>query len=418
MTRSELPRPTRLAANLALAASLAAVAILAPGATGQSRLVAVTRISPLIVSQNTGSCVQTQCTPAGLAPPAAGFPWVGGTAYDSNTRGVWASNGLQIAKVDPRNACAPQCPVLPMPNTSPNNPVTGLAYYEPTNTLYVTDQANVIRWYTVGGGCQLSLVNRCPAPIPAGDVLTGCATDDRTGQIFYSAITPGSPGGKIYVAQIGAPCLPFCSFGVLTCGTNTMGPLLGLAYDSCANVLWVTDGRFTTGLSFNPISCVVLGEIQCCINTVEPYIGLALVPGGETSSGPNCTAGSCPLCPTMQHVLGSEPYVGNAAFSLDLINAPGASTAFAFLNFGPCTAPVLSPPFCAGVRVPLAPPPLGVSTPTGGTPGLCNGSASVNVSIPNNYALCGIKFCSQYLGVCPGGGLLTSNALDWIVVGS
>jgi len=394
----------------------ALLALLAPAAAAQARLVGVTRVTPLVLSQDTGTCALSQCTPAGLTPPPAAMPWVGGTAYDSNTRAVWVTNGLMIAKVDTRNACAPQCPVLPVPNTTPNNPVTGLAYYEPANTLYITDQSNVIRWYTVGGGCQLSLVARCIAPIPAGDILTGCATDDLTGQIFYCAVTPGNPGGRVYVAQIGSPCTPFCTFPVTMCGTNTMGPLLGLGYDACGQRLWVTDGRFTVGLSFNPITCTVLGSVQCCVNTLEPYIGLDVLVGSETSVGPNCTAGTCPTCPVMQHVLGSEPYVGNAAFSLDLNDAPGGSIAILFFNIGTTGPPVFSPPLCAGIRVPL---PYSIGPfPTGGTPGMCNGSVSVNFPLPASSVFCGVPLCSQYLGVCTLGSYFVSNALDWVIVGS
>lgn len=417
MPRSETHRRTRRAPATASSLTLAAVlAGFVAHATAQapSRIVGLTRVSPLVLAQDTLTCAQSQCTPAGLPAPPATSPWVGGTAYDSNTRGLWVSNGLLIAKVDPRNACAPQCPVLPMPNTTPNNPVTGLAYYEPTNTLYVTDQSNTIRWYTVGGGCQLSLVNRCIAPIPAGDVLTGCATDDETGQIFYCAVTPGSPGGRVYVAQIGSPCTPFCNFTVVNCGVNPMGPLLGLAYDACTDRLWVTDGRFTVGLSFNPITCTVLGQVQCCTNTLEPYIGLDVLANSETSAGASCTVPTCPACPTMQHRLPSDPYVGNAAFKLDLVNAPGATTAILFFNVGPCGPPVFSPPLCAGLRVPL--PGFSWTIPsTGGTAGSCNGSVSFNFPIPANPSLCGLPCCTQYVGVCPPLSFYVSNALGWTI---
>ncbi|MBK8980093.1 MAG: hypothetical protein IPM29_29690 [Planctomycetes bacterium] len=412
---SPAPRPRRWL----LGAALLAAAVPGPRLAAQSgpRLVALTDLSPLVVRQDAASCAQSPCSPAGMPPAPAISPWIGGTAYDANSRGVWISNGLMIARVDARNACTVQCPAVPMPNTSPNNPVTGLAYYEPTDTLWVTDQSNVIRWYTVSG-CTLTLAGRCLPPIPAGDVLTGCAFDDQTGAIFYCAVTPGSPGGRVYVAQIGAPCLPYCQFDVLTCGSSPMSPLTGLAYDGCAQVLWVTDGRFTTGRSYDPIACVLLGEVQCCLNTVERYIGLGVMPSTETSVGANCTAGTCPTCPTMEHVLGSEPYVGNTAFTLDLVNAPGGSVGYVFFNFGPCGAPILAPPFCAGIRVPVVPPPFSGSGPTGGTPGLCNGAASVSVPIPSVPALCGVPMCSQFVGVCPGSGLFSSNALDWMIVNS
>jgi hypothetical protein len=409
------PRRDRMATSRPTAIAAALCALLsAAHAQSPPRLVALTRITPRVVSQHTISCAQAQCIPAGLTPPPASSIYVGGAAYDSNARAVWVSNGLTIAKVDPRAACNPECPVLPMPNTTPNNPVTGLAYYEPANTLYVTDQSGTIRWYTVGGGCQLSLAGRCIAPIPPGDILTGCATDDQTGQIFYSAITPGNPGGRIYVAQIGSPCTPFCNFLITTCGTNTMGPLLGLAWDDCADVLWITDGRFTTGRRINPITCTLLSEIQCCTNTGEPYIGLDVLTNNEGTTGSNCTAGSCPACPTLQHVLSSDPYFGNPAFSLDLINAPGGSTAVALFGAGPCGPPFFSPPLCASLYVAS----FSFAMAAGGTPGLCNGSAALTFAIPPNPALCGATFCSQYLGVCLPISFYVSNALQWTIGGS
>ncbi len=419
MSRFQLFSFTNRLAAATSSIALAACAALATPAFAQGpRIVGITATTPLVVSQDIGTCALAQCTPAGMPPPTPGLGFLGGTAYDNRTRGVWLSDGLLIGKFDVRNACAVQCPVVPMPNTSPNNPVTGLAYYAPTSTLYVSDRSNVIRWYSVTGGCTLTLVSRCILPIPAGDVVTGCATDDWTGQIFYTVVTPGSPGGRVVVAQIGAPCLPFCQFPVTTCGGNPMSPLVGIGYDSCAQVLWITDGRRTKGLRFDPINCIPLVEVQCCLNTVDPYIGLDVMPSTEISSGPNCTTPTCPVCLSMQHKLGSDPFVGNAAFTLDLVAAPGGSTAILVLNVGPCGPPVFAPPFCAGIRVPFSPPPLTVTVGTGGTIGLCNGMAAIGLPIPANQALCGLPLCSQFVGVCSGGGLFASNALQWAIVGA
>lgn len=409
-----MPHPVSRRAARALLFSFLLLGSIPGTLAAQARLVGMTRITPLVLTQDTTTCAPLPCTPSGISAPPAGFAWVGGTAYDSNTRGVWISNGLLIAKVDARNGCTPQCPVLPAPNTTPNNPVTGLAYHEPTNHVYITDQSGVIRWYSVGGGCQLSLVARCLAPIAAGDVLTGCATDDKAGRIFYCSITPGTPGGRVFVAPIGTPCAPICSFPVTTCGSSTMGQLQGLAYDACADVLWVTDGRFTTGLSIPSPSCTPV-PVQCCINTGEPYIGLDVLANNEVAVGPNCTAGSCPSCATMVHSLGSDPYFGNAAFSLDLDNAPGATPAWLLFNVGASTPPVFSPPLCAGIRV------LGFSfgVVTSGAPGVCNGAVTLNFPLPLNPSLCGVTCSSQYLGLC--GGLTdsyVSNALDWTIGGS
>jgi hypothetical protein len=205
------------------------------------------------------------------------------------------------------------------------------------------------------------------------------------------------------------------------CGTNTMGPLLGLAYDTCADVLYATDGRFTVRLAFNPITCTVLGAVGCCTNTLEPYIGLDVLTNNETSSGPNCTAGTCPACVSMAHALGGDPYVGSPTFALNLNNCPGATTAVAIFNVGACGAPIFSPPLCAGIRVPFVPPWFSSPMPSGGTAGLCNGSASMGLPIPPNSALCGVACCSQFVGFCPPLSLANtyvSNALSWTIGGS
>lgn len=401
------------------AAVLAAAALTLPlaGQSGPS-VVGFTSNTPLVITHDTGTCTETPCTPAGIAAPPAAMPWIGGTAYDATSRGVWVSNGMDIGKYDSRNACAVECAVMPMPNTSPNNPVTGLAYYDPAQELYVTDRGNVIRWYTVSGGCTLTLASRCLPPIPSGEILTGCATDDHTGAIFYTAVDPSGNGGTVYVAQIGAPCLPFCQFSVTTCGGNLMGPLTGIGYDDCAEEIWVTDGRYVKGISYDPINCVVLGESGCCVNTIERYIGITVLTSNEQSIGTSCTAGGCPTCPTMEHVLGSDPYPGNAGFTLDLVDAPGGSNAFVVFNIGTAGPPVLSPPFCTGLVVPLFPPPFSGTVPVGGTAGLCNGSGAFSLPIPTFPALCGTTFTSQFLGTCPSGSLFASNAVQWMIGGS
>ncbi len=399
-----------LAATLALATTVAAQA--------NPRIVGLTRTTPLVVHQDTVTCNSAQCSPGGFPPTTAAF--AGGTAYDGRTRGVWISQGSRIAKVDTRNQCIYQCPPMPMPNTS-SNLVTGLAYNELTNTLFATDLSGVIRWYSVGGGCQLSLVSRCIAPIGSAEVITGVATDDYAGLIFWCTVVPGTAGGRVYVAQQGAPCNFFCQFPVRQCGTSLLGPLSGLGYDSCRKVLWVTDGRRTVGGAWDAASCSFV-PVSCCVNGAgEPYVGLCVMPGSERSSGFSCTASTCPSCPTLRHLLGSEPTVGNPAFSLDLTNAPANTNAYLILNLGACTAPGLfSPPFCAPILVPFAPPPLiGGPMATGGGAG-CTGSASQGLPVPNNPALCGVMFSSQFVGVCfntAGVGTYVSNCLTWTVSG-
>jgi hypothetical protein len=410
--------PFRRFSPVALAA-LAAVALpTLAAAQSAPRVIGLTRNTPFVVSQDVGTCNPSIC-PVALPPPSTIAGFVGGTAVDPRDRSVFVSNGLLMAKIDPRStACAPTCPVLPVPNTAAGNEVTGLAYNESTNVLFVTDASNVIRWYSVGGGCQLSLINRCIAPVSAVELLTGCATDDLNGLIFYSAVVPGTAGGRVYVAPQSNPCNVICAHFIGNCGTITMGPLVGLGFDSCARVLWATDGRVVVGHNFDSILCALLGQVQCCINTVgDPYVGLCVLPSTEASSGSPCTALPCPACPSMRHELGGDPTLGNPAFSLDLVNAPGSTPAWLILNVGPCAGPgVLAPPLCAPILVPFAPPWL-VNGPfgTGGAPATCTGNVSLNIAIPLSPLFCGLTLSTQYIGYCGAGGFYVSNCLSWTI---
>jgi hypothetical protein len=394
--------------------ALAAVA----SAQTPPRIIGLTRNAPFVVSQDVTNCNVGIC-PVGLAPSSTIAGFVGGTAHDPRDRGVFVSNGLQYTKIDPRStACTQMCPILPVPNTTPNNPVTGMAYNESTNTLFITDASNVIRWYSVGGGCQLSLISRCLPPISAVEVLTGCATDDLNGLIFYSAVVPGVMGGRVYVAPQTNPCNILCAHPIQFCGTNPLGPLTGLAFDTCNPSHRSNEGRFTVWPNFDSITCTLFPQVQCCVNTSgDPYVGLCLLPSTETSAGPSCTSLPCPSCPTMSHELDGDPTIGNPAFALELNNAPGGTAAWLLLNLGPCAGPgVLSPPLCAPILVPFAPPwlalgPLG----TGGAVGTCTGNLSLSFPIPLSPMFCGVTLSSQFIGLCGGPGTFVSNCLSWTI---
>ena len=367
-----------------------------------------------VLMQDVVTCSPSGCNPLGIGAPTN--PFWGGTAYDPTTRSAWISDGLLLAKVDPRTPCTPTCPVLPFPNTSPNNPVTGLAFNEVTNTVFVTDASGVIRWYSVAGGCQLSIIGRCIAPVPLGMRLTGCATDDVQGRIFYCA-TNGVAGGMVFVAPQTNPCAVVCSFPVTTCGANLMGPLQGLAFDPCTSSVWATDGRLSTQRPVSA-SCAVGPELQCCVNpTLSGYTGLCLVPATEASAGVNCQDASCATCPTMEHSLFGDPTIGNPSFALALEDAPSGSSAFLFFNIGACTGPgVLSPPLCGPLLVPVAPPP-GSFGPLP-VPGVGCGDIVVPVTLPLFPAICGLTFSTQWVGICPTGGTFSTNCVSWTISGT
>jgi hypothetical protein len=411
--------PMTLRPAASLLASLLLFAATTPIA-GQSpsRLIGLTATNTLVVTQDPGTCAMAQCPPLSIAPFLV--PFVGGTAHDGRTRGTWVCQGIVIAKVDSRSQCAFQCPPVVMPNTATGNEVTGLAFDEIAGRLWVTDRSGVIRWYRVNG-CVLTLESRCSPVLPPSAVLSGCATDEGRGLLFYSVSTPGLLGGEIHVARQSAPCLPICRIPLTQCALGALFPLQGLAFDACRQVLWATDGRRTVGGTFtlSPLGPCTFTEVQCCADsTGDGIIGLCILPGTEQSLGQPCTRAPCASCPNMRHVLGGEPTVGNPAFSLDLIQAPAASNAWVVLNVGPCALPGTPiGAFCAPLLVPLAPPPLvGGPFATGGAG--CTGSVRFGLPVPTDVTLCGVGFSSQFLGLCSGApqpGTLVSNCVSFAV---
>ncbi|MEM7200144.1 MAG: hypothetical protein AAF628_07755 [Planctomycetota bacterium] len=381
----------------------------------QSSLVGFTETTPLITRQDPSTCAMLPCMPA-MAP--APDPRFGGAAYDPRTRGLWVTNGLLLAKFDPRD-CSVQCLPMPAPNTGLANAITGLAYNEVGDLLYMTDMSGTIRWYSTAGGCAPTLVGRCMPPLGPGETLTGCATDDRQGLVFYCTATPGTAGGTIYVALRSDPCAALCRFTIDSCGGSPFGLMRGLAFDACRSAIWATDGTRTVGAQFDRATCTAR-EFQCCPNTTgDPLVGLCILPAQETSAGVSCTSAPCAPCPTLNHSLGADPTIGNAAFSLDVDGAPANSRAFLLLNAGPC-APIPIGGFCGPIQV----PPVGwvVLGPsaTGGI-GACDGAVSTPLPLPNSAALCGAVLCSQYIGLCVtpvATGTWMTNGLTWEISAS
>ncbi len=394
------------------------------GSVAGSRLIGLTSSTPLVVTQDPSTCSATFCAPAGF--PSAASPLAGGTAYDAHTRGVWISDGKMLAKVDLRDRCRYQCRPVNLPLISISTVVTGLAYDDVHRHLWASTSNNEILTFDVRS-CSISLIRRCVFPVAPGHTVSGLATDDA-GKLIFIATSAWSgpsvtPGGVVYVSKMSSACRPFCKQAVQSCQNRPLRPLTGLGYDGCRKLVWVTDGSLVSGLSVDISQCT-LREKQCCKMplSTETYIGLCITPGTERSAGRSCTNGACPTCPQLRHELGGDPVIGNALFSLDLIDAPAHARAWLVLNAGPCqpTGPIV-PPFCGRIMVPLGPlPPIvPAAVSTGGSTG-CTGNAQVALPVPVSASLCGVEFSTQYIGICPQVvmGTFVSNCLTWTVSSS
>jgi hypothetical protein len=345
----------------------------------------------------------------------------GGTAYDATRSGVWVTNGLQLACVEPgacRALCAPHTP----PGVDASAQLSGLACDEARGLLYGTTTANTLIVWRLE--CPITnVVQRCSLAnvIPPGWFVGGIAVDDVTGTLFYSASTFTGPatGSTVFVAPSSAPCVPQCKFELRACGTSALGPLTGVAFDLCTSTIWVTDGRSQAAARYSPATCTAQ-VLRCCpgVTTGDRWTGLCLQPSGAVAQGRNCTNHGCGTCATLQHVTVGDPTIGNPAFALAVEGAPVGSQGWLFLGAGPTMPPgILVPPFCGALLVPLTPSPwiLGpYSIPGSGT---CTGARQVAMPVPPLPVLCGIYLSSQWLGLCTSGpfGTFVTNVLNWRV---
>jgi hypothetical protein len=413
------PIDMKLSSHVAAALLLASAPIAAQTAP---ELVGLARGAPApILRQNPSTCVIRGC-PTSLATVAA-RP-AGGTAYDASRSAVWVSEGILLSAVDPvacREVCAPHA----LPTTSLAR-ITGLAINDSEGVLVVTDADNVITQYKLD--CPVTaLAARCDAStvVPASHTIGGVATDDLLDLVIYSSSDfsgLATPGNTMYVARRADPCNPLCQFDVPACGSSRLGPITGVAFDPCDRIVWATDGQLTVGLRLSNATPCAVQEVQCCQSTATAagYIGLCVVPSRPTAVGQSCTNLGCPSCPSMAHVATGDPALGNASFTLDLVDAPRGTRAALWIAGGACTPPGLRIlPFCGPILVPLMPPPIVINVGTG--PGLgCGGGFRVAVPIPLDRSLCGATLSSQCFGICSNlaPGTLVSNCLSWTITGT
>jgi len=395
-------------------------------AAGAGEILGITSASPVVMRQFMNpqlKCIQTSCKLAFEKQTLAG---AGGSAYDSRLGGLWITNGLSLACVDVAT-CKFLCPAvnIPLPPLSLQKPwCTGLAYVD---SGALKSNAAAPGWlfasYNTGDiaridviGCKLKATFCKASGLPAGYKIGGLATDDVQ-RFLYVGASNGSGGHIITIARIDPTpasatpwCSPFCRIVPPGCTTTTpLGPIQGLAHDSCKRTIFVTDGKQTLfGLVVNPTGRCSITQLGCCpltVNTTgDTYTGLCLRPTPAISSGSSCTLPSCNNCSAvMRATLVGDANLGNPAFGLGLRNAPSNSDAAAFaLNVGTCTSPGANFGYCATVRVPLAPAPLILlffGLP--GASGTCNRNLTVPAPLPLDTAICGQPFSFQWVVRCP-----------------
>lgn len=358
------------------------------------------------------ACGATSC-PNPLPPTVS--PWAGGVAHDPRDRNTWISNGTMMAKIDPRSSsCAVVCPPFPAPDVVPGEEITGLAFNEQTQRLFVSHSDNRILTYSAIG-CALTLLANCTVTVPTNHIVSGLATDDVNGLIYWGSapwLGAGVPPQVTSALQT-SPCTPTCTpFNVPSC--NGPVPLItGLGFDPCRRALHVTDGRALYILAITGCTPTFVG---CCFVTVSgPQIGLCHLPSTEVSTGNVCFIGSVTPCPPMTHTLVGDPAIGNSGFGLALNNAPANTFAVLALNFGGCSPGSTFSFLCTDI--PSSFPVWDFVPSTGGVG--CGGAGFSPLPIPPVPGLCGVQVSTRWWGfdaTFPNN--YVSNCLTWAISGS
>lgn len=410
---SSAPRTTALR-------GLPTILLLCAGTAAQApdHLVGITRNAPFLRHVDQHNCTLLgQCGLPGMPPSTPLPPYVGGADWDPIHGGAWVTNGLLLANYD--DSCVVQCPPNAIPGLAAGAFATGLAFLTGARRLWLIDSLGGLHFFD----------DSCP-PVPLGvcntwlgpvgqQVTTAIAVDEAQGIVFIAYPDFATGANTIVVSTTAAPCAGFSTFVLPACAVG-LGPVLGLDCDWGKSVLYATDGVRTIEVPYAwaPPNVVTFAPV-CCPGAAgaDPMIGLAVRPGRATPTGAPCANGSCAPCP-MQHTLGNDPVLGNAAFRLELAGAPAGSFAFCLIGQGPCLVPgLVAVPFCGPIHTIPYLGNLG-AIPTGGV-GACDGSASFGLSLPSNPALANNVFSTQCVSVCVAGalGVASSNCLSWELQG-
>ena len=325
-----------------------------------------------------------------------------------DTGWTYTTDGLILVAHDESCNAVWRCP-LPLISSSG---WTGLDISESLDRAYFTDAVH-LGYYHFDGSCPIGPIRHvCRAPAQLNTPLTGITLDNRD-QSVWVCDASGQVANVVFNAAGG--CTVRRIFRVSCPNASNLLSLRGITLHGCRDLLYVTDNMGTVAAvttSGNVLRC-------CRYQRVQParfLVGLDLDFDGGTVVGRGCTGPNCPPCMPEASLRGL-PTLPSRCFGVRLDNAPTNGRAVLMLNIGgPCpTIPI------AGLCGPLyigAPnwfSPMMPITPTGA--GLCDGSAFFSLPIPNNYFLCGLEICAQWLTLCPAGGLGISNGVHFRLQG-
>ncbi|MHC4852050.1 MAG: hypothetical protein ACYTKC_02935 [Planctomycetota bacterium] len=407
-------------------------------------IVGITNATPLVIRQEINpalKCPQQECTPVFEKQT---LTQAGGSAYDSRLRGLWITNGLSLSCVD-TTGCKLLCdPVnIPLPPTTAQAWCTGLAYVDSgARGSPAGSPGWLFASYNTGHIGRLD-VSACSikaqfCKFSVNDVTIGGLATNDVKRLLFIGTTSATGANTIHVARIDPTvaipqpwCTPICQFVPPDCtSTAKLGPIQGLAYDACRDMLYITDGKQTTYgvVSVNATSCSIK-QAGCCplvVNTAgDTYTGLCLQPHREEPVGKSCTAPGCNDCSeVMEAVMVGDAVLGNPTFGFALRNAPSNTDAIAFAaNIGGCTSPGVNLGYCANIRVPVFGLPLPLTVlfigipPTAGT---CGRNFTLPAPLPLNPVLCGNTYSFQWVIQCNGNpsNFGVTNCVSFRVSGS
>lgn len=373
---------------------------------------------------------QVMCNPAltvcnqALPPPSQNY--AGGAAYSPWRHSIWHTEGTRLLELTIDN-CKRVCLRPTFRILGPQSLASGLTINAARNEMYQVESraglAGVVTYRFVSPSAVCPSNGRgCVITLPSSAHFAGAITHDGRRDLIYvaaSIFNVANPANFLLVYKRGDPnCRPFCRIRVPLCHTThgRLQAIRALAYDECNDIIYISDGRQTSVQSviWSPSQpCPRLLPLSCCTlaSLGELWAGFDVTPVRHGKLGTSCTPPNCPSCPSMSFDPIGKPVVGNTQFKLRLSGAPANGAGYLLLNAGPCLPISFGCgqlfPALAGILV-LGPVPVGGAAP-------CGGQTDFSLPIPNNYALCGLKFCAQAGVVCPAGGLALTNGLIMVV---